>query len=256
MEVRHFDAIHHTNLIYGITVVAVKPAEGELGGWEVIRPEEEAHYHVRTICHQLAVDFLAHRDQRDYMPLGFDGERVSAIQTDNEFRTHAVIEFEALNREREEGERIGEQEPPVFHVPEHESVEAREKRELEQTLTDRLVEAFQETTLGSKDGNGRLEVDRMRAIRDDVLRKHRERQAPVMPRGEHLRGGGQPQIGEGEADISCEPKWVAVGTVFGLGLMLFNLLREATTPDHREQKVTHVKKGSLGTEMHRPTTIY
>lgn len=240
----HFDAIHHTNLIYGVKVNVGRKEEES--GWVVVENENEDRFHIQTICRRIADEFFAHKEDVSYIPMDFANRPVLSIVTDKEFMTHALLEFEGINKKRaEEGillesARIQEQVPPVLttQLSPHDEVN---------TLTLRLVEAFQESSTESEDGLGKLELARMRAIRDDVFKKAEEKKSKFeTPRKHTAIDKGNPLIGnDGDDSCGCEPKWIAISGAFAIGLLLLNLFREPEKDRCDEQKVSHINQQHL-----------
>lgn len=246
-EIVHFDAIHHTNLIYGVKVnVGRQEAEKD---WVVVPNENEDRFHIQTICRRIADEFFAHKEDASYTPRDFANRPIHSIVTDREFMTHALLEFDGINRKRaEEGvllesARIQEQVPPVLttQLSSHDVVN---------TLTLRLVEAFQESSTESADGLGKLELARMKAIRDDVFKKaEKEKKSKFESSRKHTAitiDNGNPLRGKDEDDsCGCEPKWIAISGAFAIGLLLLNLFREPERDRCDEQKVSHIDEQHL-----------
>lgn len=165
-RVVHFDAIHHTNLLNGVRV-NYGSGMGE---------ESDDRYHIQTICRQIAEEFFLNRESQDFVPCDFQRRPIQSIEVDLTFRDHALSEF--LSR------GIVEELPEVFPP----------RDALVGTLTDRLVEAFEESAMTSEQGFGILKLTQIREIRDDVLfRGSREEQrTSPHPRAHRIDGQHRP----------------------------------------------------------------
>ena len=234
----HYDAIHHTNLMQG---VKVNPGQHKEEGWEIIQTDNPDRYHICTICHQIAKSFFENRGEVDHIPLGFKREYILSIQSDGEFRQHAVIEFEHLKVQEE---------APEFARSHHEEVNV---------LKDRLVAAFQESAIQT--GNGRLEVAQMREIRNAVFsefgRAERGRAPRGAPRQERPRQYNEPEFDERNG---CGAGSIAFAAIVSIGLFFFGAFSDMNKPhrEDKEQRTTGVRKSDLSSNIRygRSSGIY
>lgn len=239
----HYDAIHHTNLLNGVKVNVGKPVEDS---WEMINVESEDRYHIQTICRRIADEFFKNKEVEEYIPCDFQMRPILSIESDSEFRRHALYEFAA--------KKVVEQLPPL-HTP---------GDELVSSLTNRLVEAFESS--GMESGHSRLSLGKMREIRDAVFaggRRGEERKSSPPRRENHQ---GHVIAGEllrasrhrvDDPECCCSPTVVAgAGLLSGLFVIVALFSKMFSDENEKGQRVTRVDKFTLNTQMNSRGTIY
>ena len=250
-RVVHYDAIHHTNLLNGVKVNVGKSVEDS---WEVIDTENEDRYHIQTICRQIADEFFKNRGVEEYIPCDFQARPILSIESDSEFRRHALIEFEAKT--------VVEQ-LPNLHAP---------RDELVGTLTSRLVEAFEKSGMESEYNFCRLDLGKMREIRDEVFggdRRDEERKSSlsnrrrsVVPRASqvHVRSNVSQAARRRSVDdpeCCCSPTVVAgAGLLSGFFVMVALFSKMFADESEQGQRVSRVDKFTLSTQVNSRGTIY
>ncbi|MCB1107400.1 MAG: hypothetical protein KDK76_04815 [Chlamydiia bacterium] len=140
----HIDAIYETPLIFGIEAQGVDFETKE-------KIEHGQRYHITTICHHIAQQFYNNRHRDDYTPIHPHlNVPIVKIHSDWGFEQIARAELGSLNIDEE---------LPVLNA---------QNSDVER-LKDRLVECFNQNAADSNNGYGELEMERMKAIRDQVF---------------------------------------------------------------------------------------
>ncbi|WP_316356319.1 hypothetical protein [Candidatus Neptunichlamydia sp. REUL1] len=249
-DIVHHDAIHYTNLLNGVKVNVGKSVED---GWEVIDTESEDRYHIQTICRQIADEFFKNRGVEEYIPYDFQARPILSIESDSEFRRHALIEF---------AEKTVVEELPDLYAP---------RDELLGTLTSRLVEVFE--TSGMESGYCRLDLGKMREIRDEVFggeRRVKERKSIALRRDHHVIPLGSQVHARSNASLqgarrrsvddpeSCFSPTVVAGAGLLSGFFVVAALFNKMFADEKEQgqRVSRVDKFTLNTQVNSRGTIY
>ena len=243
-RVVHYDAIHHTNLLNGVKVNVGRAAER---GWEVIHTESDDRYHIQTICRRIADEFFTHKEVEEYVPCDFQMRPILSIELDRDFKAHALREFAS--------KKVVEQLPPL-HAP---------RDELVGNLADRLIEAFEESGMGAEQNLCRLNLKKMREIRDEVLggkgRVEERKSSP--PRRErhqaHVISDGSLRANRrvDDPECCCSPTVVAgAGLLSGLFVIVALFSKMFSDENEKGPRVTRVDKLTLNTQMNSRGTIY